>query len=349
MLIGQRCVRRGCFPGRSEHHILRNTRGFLFIKHHVRALVKLLNGKLFGSNRPHECRKGDCTGEESDQDDDEGCERNCHETPRVIDSKKADARYKHIGISARKSSIDFPLKESYVLAAMAADLWLSFLTGLAGSLHCVGMCGPIVLAYAAQHLKGNGRSGGAFSSHLAYNFGRVLSYTIVGGIVGFVGGGLHALQGVGVWFSSIAGMIMILFGIGLLRIVPWLHMFSEPPLGQEARNVLFRLYRASFGALVTSPGLESKFSIGLLTPLLPCGLLYSMVVKAASTGSFLSGASTMFFFGLGIVPTLLLTGLVSSYVSQRVRVWGDKIAALTVLLMGVMLIARAMAGGDHTH
>ncbi|HWP83375.1 MAG TPA: sulfite exporter TauE/SafE family protein [Bacteroidota bacterium] len=234
------------------------------------------------------------------------------------------------------------------------DYWLSFVTGLAGSLHCVGMCGSIVLAYSAQRAKGNGKPKSNLLldnllPHLTYNSGRILSYAVVGGLFGTVGAGLHMLQGVGVWFSFASGMVMIILGIGLLRIVPWFQMLSELRFGQETRNLLFKVYRASFGALVASPGLESKFSIGFLTPLLPCGLLYSMFVKAASTGSLLGGAGTMFFFGLGIVPALVVTGMASSYFSQHLRAWGDKVAALAVLLMGLMLVARAMGSGNHLH
>jgi sulfite exporter TauE/SafE len=186
-------------------------------------------------------------------------------------------------------------------------------------------------------------------SHLAYNGGRVLSYTIMGGIFGAVGGGLNALKGAGTWFSLAAGAIMILLGIALLRVVPWFQILSELRFGQETRNLLFRAYRASFGALIATPGLESKFSIGFLTPLLPCGLLYSMFVKAASTGTLLAGAGAMLFFGLGIVPALVVMGMASSYFSQRLRMWGDKVAAATVLLMGVMLVVRGVTGGGHVH
>lgn len=232
---------------------------------------------------------------------------------------------------------------------MTTDYWLSFLTGLAGSLHCVGMCGAIVVAYSAQHMKGNGEPRHRLLPHLTYNAGRVLSITILGALFGLFGGGIGNLRGVGEWFSLGAGILLVALGLALLRIVPWFEPFAELKLAEETRNVLFRSYRAMFRNLVVSPRLESKFTIGFLTPLLPCGLLYSMFVKAASGGDALSGAAIMFFFGLGIVPSLVLTGLLSSMLSERVRRWGDRIAAATILVMGVMLIARGLMGSGHLH
>ena len=122
----------------------------------------------------------------------------------------------------------------------------------------------------------------------------------------------------------------------------------------QTRNFLFRAYRVVYGSLIAQKGLESKFYIGLLTPLLPCGLLYSMFLKAASSASILDGALIMACFGAGIVPALVVTGFASSYFGNRLRVWGDKLAAITVLLMGIVLLVRALGVhvpgmGGHVH
>ncbi len=207
------------------------------------------------------------------------------------------------------------------------------------------MCGAIVLAYSTQGISREAPVGSAIVAHLTYNSGRVLSYTIFGAIFGSMGGGISSLHRFGFWFSLAAGALLVLSGMLLLRIFPRVSFPSELNFGAETKNLLFRIYRATFAALIARHKLEPKFYIGLLTPLLPCGLLYSMFLKAASTASPVDGALTMFLFGLGIVPALVITGLVSQFFGNRLRAWGDKLAAVTIILMGVVVLARA-AGVD---
>jgi sulfite exporter TauE/SafE len=234
------------------------------------------------------------------------------------------------------------------------DYWLSFLTGFFGSMHCVGMCGPIVLGYSTQGLQQPSALLSSLPSHLTYNGGRVLSYTLVGGFLGAVGGGIAALHGVAFWFSLVSGALLIVFGISILNVVPWLRLPAELSFESPSRSILFRAYRATFGSLITRKSLESKLYIGLLTALLPCGLLYSMFLKAASSGGAITGALTMFWFGLGIVPALVVTGLASSIFGMKMRKWGNAVAAVIVVVMGMMLILRAFGvplfgSGMHQH
>lgn len=248
------------------------------------------------------------------------------------------------------------------------DLALVFLTGFFGSMHCVGMCGAIVAAYSTQDGFYNPSTGGKWGvliKHLSYNFGRILSYTIVGAMLGAVGGSFAGLKIVGEWFSALAGMVLIVSGFWMLRVFPWMGLrprrgfAQEISLGAEKKSFLLSLYARSYGALLASPTVESKFYIGFLTPLLPCGLLYSAFMMAASSGSAVNGALTMALFGSGIVPSLVIVGYVSTFFRFRLRSWGDKLAAITIILMGVMMLLRGLglplpwmmigAGGGHHH
>lgn len=222
------------------------------------------------------------------------------------------------------------------------DYWLSFFTGFFGSMHCVGMCGAIVLSYSTQGRPLQSTFSSSLVAHATYNAGRVLSYSIVGGMLGFLGAGLTTLQTVGFWFSLIAGMLLMLLGISLLRLFPGFAFSTQLALESKTRNLFFKIYQSVYNRLIASKNYESKFYIGLLTPLLPCGLLYSMFLKAASMATILQGALVMLYFGAGIIPALVITGVASSYFSTQFRAWGDKIAALSVLLMGIVLVLRAV-------
>jgi sulfite exporter TauE/SafE len=234
---------------------------------------------------------------------------------------------------------------SQLLSVPPLEYWLSFLAGVFGSMHCVGMCGVIVLGYSTQGIEANPSFSTMLSSHLTYNTGRVLGYTLVGGVLGLVGGSLSNLQTIGTWFSLGMGVLLVLFGVFALRIFPALSFAAELSFGRGTRNLLFKLYQSTFGRLIALQGLESKFYIGLMTPLLPCGLLYSMFVQAAGSGSLVSGGLTMMLFGLGIVPALVVTGFASSYFGYGLRRWGDKLAAVTIILMGLGMVWRAWNAG----
>ena len=242
------------------------------------------------------------------------------------------------------------------------NLVLIFLTGFFGSLHCVGMCGAIVAAYSTQQNFQSGSLAGQLNPllrHLSYNVGRVLSYVFIGGFLGAIGGGFSGLQSAGEWFSTAAGALLVLSGIWMMRIFPWMGFKQEISLTSEKKSFLLNLYTKTYGALLASPTVESKFYIGLLTPLLPCGLLYSMFVMAAASGSAVNGAITMALFGCGIVPSLVIVGFVSTFFRFRLRLWGDKLAAVMIIVMGIIMVMRGlgipmpwmmmMGGGAHHH
>ena len=143
-------------------------------------------------------------------------------------------------------------------------------------------------------------------------------------------------------FQPTAGVLLVLSGIWMMRIFPWMGFKQEISLTSEKKSFLLNLYTKTYGALLASPTVESKFYIGLLTPLLPCGLLYSMFVMAAASGSAVNGAITMALFGCGIVPSLVIVGFVSTFFRFRLRLWGDKLAAVMIIVMGIIMVMRGL-------
>jgi len=240
------------------------------------------------------------------------------------------------------------------------DWALVVLTGFFGSMHCVGMCGAIVAAYSTQDGLNSGNSSGSRNllyRHLSYNAGRVLSYIMVGAVLGAAGGSFAGLRTIGEWFSSIMGALLVVSGIWMLRIFPWMGFTQQIDFAGKKKSSLLSIYSRTYGTLLASPTIESKFYIGLMTPLLPCGFLYSAFAIAAASGNALNGAFTMALFGSGIVPALVIVGFVSTFFKFKLRLLGNKLAAMTIILMGTMMLLRGlgmplpwmMMGTSHHH
>ncbi len=220
------------------------------------------------------------------------------------------------------------------------DFFAPFLIGLFGSLHCLGMCGPLVMAYSI-HLQPQPRGTAAASNlcskgishHVAFHLGRVFTY----GFLGALAAGMAHLAGFNQIFSGLrggftvgGGILMILLGLILLKILP----LRLPSFGNG--TVIGRL----FSRLFQSRGLGSKWLLGLATGFLPCMLSWAMIVKAATAPDPLRGFLTMVFFGLGTAPVLFSAGFSASLLGFRVRLFGERAAALSVIAMGCILLFK---------
>lgn len=199
-----------------------------------------------------------------------------------------------------------------------------FLFGLVGGLHCVQMCGPIVLVI------GPGRR-----AQLAYHAGRLLTYAALGALAGAAGAGMGMLgrmAGLAHGARILAGVAMILTGILMLGV---------------RRPELIHIQPAGFthkvGRLLTAP--RGKFGVGLLLGFLPCGLIYAALLKAMETAAVLPGALTMLAFGLGTAGALLALSFAAAFAGS----WVQRVAPITVMLAGVMLLWRAFSAMPHHH
>lgn len=209
-----------------------------------------------------------------------------------------------------------------------------FLIGLVTSVHCIGMCGGIHLSQCLSYQKNseeekNGEKGKkkwstVYPSFL-YNLGRVVSYTIVGGVVGgfgsvisFSGKGKGAVQ-------LIAGVFMVIMGINMLNIFPWLRKFNPRMPKVFARKI--NQGKQKNGA----------FLVGILNGLMPCGPLQAMQIYALSTGSPLKGAFSMFLFSMGTVPLMFGFGALSSFLSQKFTKQVMKFGAVLVVILGISM------------
>jgi uncharacterized protein len=103
------------------------------------------------------------------------------------------------------------------------------------------------------------------------------------------------------------------------------------------------------GKLIASSAAGSKFALGLLMGFLPCGLVYAALMRAIGTASPLDGALTLLAFGMGTSLALVAVGIGSSVATQKIARWGTTVSAITVLLMGILLIGRGAFAGPVMH
>jgi sulfite exporter TauE/SafE len=208
----------------------------------------------------------------------------------------------------------------------------AFIMGMAGSLHCVGMCGPLALALPINHSDNLSR----FTGGALYNAGRIVSYSVLGFIFGSIGKLLVASH----WQSRLSLVLGIVILIYLLIPKRYFH-FTKPTVF----NKPFIALRIQLGKLFQSRNLSSLFFIGILNGLLPCGLVYLALTSSVISESSINGALFMSFFGLGTFPAMMATILLGNYLNQQVRLRISKALPVFLFLMAVLLVLRGLELG----
>jgi hypothetical protein len=204
---------------------------------------------------------------------------------------------------------------------------------LVGSLHCAGMCGPIVAFYSGGDVT-EGRA--RWLGHLAYHGGRGFGYVTLGAAAGALGAAVDlagAAAGVGRVAVVLAGSVMIAWGIALLFEAGGLRI---PKLGMPEQ--LQERIVAMLRRLRDKPPVVRALLIGLATALMPCGWLYAFAVTAAGTGAIYSGALVMGAFWLGTIPILLGIGVGIQAVTRRLRHHVPVMAAVVLIAVGVYAV-----------
>jgi uncharacterized protein len=204
-----------------------------------------------------------------------------------------------------------------------------FVTGLLSSLHCVSMCGGLALAQGSRGLNSL-LARGAVMPSLAYNAGRILSYTAIGAVVGAAGEVLRIGAGGRAFILGLAGVFMLVMGLSLAG---WLRL-------PRLRGKGFQRFSERTGAVAARLG---PFAVGLANGFIPCGPLQAMQVFALGSGSAMAGALAMFAFSLGTTPLLFAFGLGGALVPHRYRTFAVRAGAVLVMFLGVTTLGRAWA------
>ncbi|MDR2860319.1 MAG: sulfite exporter TauE/SafE family protein [Elusimicrobiota bacterium] len=222
---------------------------------------------------------------------------------------------------------------SFPIAETDMGYWALFILGLITSVHCIAMCGGINLSQnipIKNQISKISRFA-YFRPGFLYNLGRIISYTVVGAIVGAVGSVISfdgTMKGI---VQIIAGIFMIFMGLNMIGLFPSLRKFM-PKMPKI------------FGKKVSNSHVNPKspLYVGLLNGLMPCGPLQAMQIYALSTGDPVQGALSMFVFSVGTVPLPFIFGAASSLLSKK---WTDKVmkaGAFLIIVLGISMFSYGL-------
>jgi hypothetical protein len=234
-------------------------------------------------------------------------------------------------------------------SADTLSLGAALLAGIAASGHCIGMCGGIAgaLAMRGQQSGTVARLGTAF----AYNLARITSYSVAGGIAGFLGRTLLNavdVKPLSIAFRVLAGLIMLAAAGRLL--FGW--RFLDPI--ESAGSGLWRRIAPWAGRPSRAGGIGGAIGLGLAWGWLPCGMTYSMLLLAATTASATTGAAVMLAFGAGTLPSMVTATVAFDRVARSLSARASlrRIASALLLGFGLWTAGNALyhagsPGGSH--
>jgi sulfite exporter TauE/SafE len=235
--------------------------------------------------------------------------------------------------------------------SVATTLSALLLTALAGSLHCAGMCGPIVAgfvsAFKSVTLTVNGQEPATSARRrlaldlIGYHAGRLWTYAMLGLIAGIAGQKLREGSTLIGWQrpAAIAASIgVVLVGISMFGAIPILRRRGKS-MGCSSQAISNTRWLAP---LVRGRGIMHRIILGAIMGLLPCGLLYGVLVLAATLPHPLLSALGMLIFGLGTLPAISVVVVTVSRIPARWRSAGVSTTAMLIILSGIFMFVRAM-------
>jgi len=212
-------------------------------------------------------------------------------------------------------------------------LWTALILGLAGSFHCIGMCGPIAFVLPVSRTS---KVKIIFQTFL-YHFGRLISYSLIGLLFGFIGKGLY-LAGFQQRLSILMGVLMI-----AIILIP-ISIFNKYNFSKSLYKIINTI-KIKLGFYLQKKSNKALFLIGFFNGFLPCGLVYMALIGAISTGNALQGTLYMALFGLGTVPLMTGAILAGNFVNISFRKKIQKTIPVFVVVIGLLFILRGLGLG----
>jgi len=209
------------------------------------------------------------------------------------------------------------------------DFGIAFALGLLGSLHCAAMCGPLLLALPVAA----GGAGRFIAGRLVYQFGRVLTYALLGVFAGLVGQS--------VFLAGFQRRLSLALGVAVL-----VGFFVSKKIAVSAPVVRLVLALKNLMAVqLRRRDFRSLALLGMLNGLLPCGLVYAALANAATAKNIPLAVAQMTVFGLGTLPMMLAIGLSGRMFPPAVRLKLRAAIPLGICLLAALLILRGLALG----
>ena len=205
--------------------------------------------------------------------------------------------------------------------------------GLMGSLHCVGMCGPIAFMLPVDR----NNSYKKIFQVLLYHFGRLIAYGLMGLVFGLLGKGLYVF-GMQQKLSVIIGIVMI-----VVVLIPY-RTFSKYNFSKPIFSILSKL-KSRLGQELKKKSPDTFLTIGFLNGFLPCGLVYMALFGAIAMGNAAQGSLYMVLFGLGTVPLMTMAIYMSGFLQRSAKRKIQQLIPVFVVVIGVLFILRGMGLG----
>lgn len=208
----------------------------------------------------------------------------------------------------------------YILAAI--------LLGLSSNLHCLGMCGPLVMAVPMNR----NSTASIIWNLIQYHSGRILSYMLLGVLFGTIGSGFQLF--------GLLQLLSIIFGVAMLFFA-WKKWWLQYVEKWVMSIGISKHYNQLFKRLLNSNSAMRLFGLGMLNGFLPCGMVYLALANALLVGSLVGSATAMLFFGIGTMPALFIVGFAAGKISQTTR---QKINHITPYLMSIVALLLILRG-----
>lgn len=206
---------------------------------------------------------------------------------------------------------------------------------------CIAVTGGLLVAAAAKYSELHPNLSGIrkFKPHLYFNAGRVIGYTVFGGLVGALGSILTLSTEATGWLTVLVSIVMILLGFQMLHIFPALRRF-QPKMPKFLSHKIHDLTGSDHPSV--------PFVLGAGTFFLPCGFTQALQLYVLSTGDMLTGALTMLVFSLGTLPSLMSLGAISSFAKGNFQKIFLKVAGILIVMIGIFNINNGLvlAGAD---
>jgi sulfite exporter TauE/SafE len=217
---------------------------------------------------------------------------------------------------------------------METALLLSALVlGIGSGFHCIGMCGPIAMSMGLTRKQ----AANYHLQNLTYNFGRIVTYSLLGAVLGIVGEGFQ-VAGLQQYLTIAVGvvlMMMALFSFGSKDFASRIPFLSSSLLSVK-KNLARLLQKADY---------RSRFATGILNGFLPCGMVYMALTASLAAGGIWQGALFMAIFGLGTFPFMFMVVLLGNLMTTAFRIKILKVIPVMMLVLGGLFVLRGLELG----